>query len=304
MSPVTPSMMSDASVPQPALGFAGLGLMGTPMARRLAEAEYPLTVWNRNRHKLGVLIGAGALPAETPAELARNSAVVMTCLLDTDAVEQVVFGPNGIASGIQRGAVLVDFSSIRPDATRDFAARLRDETGAGWIDAPVSGGVPGAERGTLAIMAGGDHAEIERVRPIVMHLCQRFTQMGPSGAGQTTKLCNQILVGCTMALVAEATQLARNAGIDPARLPECLKGGFADSPVLQVWLPRMLAGQFTDKLGDAAVVLKDLDTAHALGRATETPLPMTGTAAELFRMLVARGGGTLDPAALISLFER
>jgi len=303
MSPVTPSMMSDPVAPLPAVGYVGLGMMGAPMAHRLLAADYPLTVWNRNRHKIAKLIGDGATPADTPAELARNSVVVMMCLLDTAAVEQVVFGPDGIAHGIQKGAVLIDFSSIRPDATRAFAKRLREATGAGWIDAPVSGGVPGAERGTLAIMAGGEAADIERVRPIVMTLCQRFTHMGPSGAGQITKLCNQILVGCTMALVAEATKLALNAGIDAAKLPECLRGGFADSPVMQIWIPRMLARKFEEKLGDSYIMLKDLDTAHALGRETGTPLPMTTTAAELFRLLNVKGGAEWDPAALISLYD-
>jgi 3-hydroxyisobutyrate dehydrogenase len=296
-------MMSDATAPLPALGFVGLGLMGAPMAHRLLASDYPLSVWNRNRHKIAKLIGDGATPAETPAELARNSVIVMTCLLDTEAVEQVVFGADGIAQGIQRGAVLVDFSSIQPEATRDFARRLRDERGAGWIDAPVSGGVPGAQSGTLAVMAGGEAADVERVRPVVMTLCQRFTHMGPSGAGQIAKLCNQILVGGTMALVAEATQLARSAGIDAAKLPECLRGGTADSPVLRIWLPRMLARQFDDKLAASAVVSKDLETAQALGRETKTALPMTATAAELFRRLAAKGGADWDPAALISLYD-
>jgi len=260
-------------------------------------------VWNRNRHKLAALIGDGALPAETPADLARNSAVVMLCLLDTDAVEQVVFGRDGIAHGIERGAVLVDFSSIRPDATRAFAERLKNGTGAGWIDAPVSGGVPGARNGSLVIMAGGEAANIERVRPVAMNLCQRLTHMGPVGAGQTTKLFNQILVACTMAVVAEATKLALNAGIDVAKIPECLRGGYADSPVMQSLVPRMLARQFEDKLVDSAVVLKDLDTAHALGRETKTALPMASTAAELFRLLAGKGGAQLDPSALISLYD-
>ena len=303
MSPVMPSMIADGEAPLPALGFVGLGQMGAPMAHRLLAADYPVTVWNRDRHKLARLVGDGATPADTPAALAANSVVVLLCVLDTEAVEQVVFGPDGIAKGIQRGALLVDFSSIRPDATRDFAARLRKDTGAGWIDAPVSGGVGGAVNGTLVAMAGGEPADIERVRPIVTTLCQRFTRMGPSGAGQTTKLCNQILVAGTVALVAEATRLAQNAGIDAAKLPECLAGGSADSPALRIWLPRMVAREFEDRLAASALMLKDLDTAHALGRATDTPLPMTSIAAELYRLLAARGGAQWDPAALISLYD-
>lgn len=301
--PVTPSMMPPSTTALPAIGFAGLGLMGMPMARRLLTAEYPVTVWTRDHHKIAKLVGEGATPAETPADIARDSTVVMLCLLDTEAVEQVVFGPNGIASAIQRGALLVDFSSIRPDATRDFATRLRAQTGAGWIDAPVSGGVPGAERGSLVVMAGGEPAEVERVRPLLAPLCQRLTHMGPVGAGQTTKLCNQMLVGGTIAIVAEATRLALNAGIDAGRLPACLEGGSADSPVLRAWAPRMVKRQFEDKLAASKVLLKDLDTAAALGRDTHTALPMTATAAELFRRLAGKGGADLDPAALISLYD-
>jgi 3-hydroxyisobutyrate dehydrogenase len=301
--PVTPSMMPDTTAPLPALGFAGLGLMGMPMTRRLLAADYAVTVWTRDRHKVAKLVGEGATPADTPAAIARDSAVVMLCLLDTEAVEQVVFGRDGIASTIQRGALLVDFSSIRPDATRSFAERLRAQTGAGWIDAPVSGGVPGAERGNLVIMAGGAVAEIERVRPIVMNMCQRLTHMGPVGAGQTTKLCNQMLVGGTMAIVAELTRLALSAGIDAAKLPGCFEGGTADSPVMRTWVPRMVKRQFEDKLAASAVLLKDLATAQELGRATTTALPMTDTAAALFRRLVDQGGGELDPAALISLYD-
>ncbi len=301
--PVTPSMMPDASTALPAIGFAGLGLMGMRMARRLLVAEYPLSVWNRNRHKIGPLIGEGAIPADTPAAMARDSAIVMLCLLDTDAVEQVVFGRDGVAEGLQRGALLVDFSSIKPDATRAFAKRLRETTGAGWIDAPVSGGVMGADSGTLVIMAGGDAAEIASIRPILMNVGQRVTHMGPVGAGQTTKLFNQLLVGCTMTVVAEATKLALDAGIDAAKLPDCLRGGYADSPVMQTLVPRMLKRQFADKLVDAAVLLKDLDTAHALARQTGTSLPMADTAAELFRRLMEKGGAALDPSALITLYD-
>ncbi len=301
--PVTPSMMPDASAALPAIGFAGLGLMGLRMARRLLVAEYPLSVWNRNRHKIGPLIGEGAIPADTPAAMARDSAVVMLCLLDTDAVEAVVFGRDGVAEGIQRGALLIDFSSIKPDATRAFATRLRDATGAGWIDAPVSGGVMGADNGTLVIMAGGEAADIARVRPILMTVGQRVTHMGPVGAGQTTKLFNQLLVACTMTVVAEATKLALDAGIDAAKLPDCLRGGYADSPVMQTLVPRMLKRQFADKLVDAAVVLKDLDTAHALARQTGTRLPMADTAAQLFRQLMDKGGAALDPSALITLYD-
>ena len=147
-----------------------------------------------------------------------------------------------LAAAKGSGKLVVDFSSIRPDAARSIAARLKTATGMGWIDAPVSGGTKGAEEGSLAVMAGGDAADIERARPYVLAMARRFTHMGPTGAGQTTKLCNQVIVGCAMAVLAEATRLATNAGIDAVRLPEALAGGFADSIPLQLFVPRMAQG--------------------------------------------------------------
>lgn len=142
------------------------------------------------------------------------------CLTDAAAVEEVIFGPEGLSAAPGAGKLVVDFSSIHPDAARDIAARLKAANGMGWIDAPVSGGTKGAEEGTLAVMAGGDPGDVERVRPYVLTMARRLTHMGPIGAGQTTKLCNQVIVGCAMAVLAEATRLAVNAGIDAERLPE------------------------------------------------------------------------------------
>lgn len=282
-------------------GFIGTGLMGAPMAARLLAAGYALTVWNRTRAKLAPLLAMGAQEAGSPANVARAATVIFTCVTDGPAMEAAVFGPGGIAEGAQKGSVLVDFSSIAPDTTRDIAARLKDQTGMGWVDAPVSGGVPGAEAGTLAIMAGGDAAEVERVRPAVMTMAARFTHMGPLGAGQTTKLCNQVIVGCTMAVLAEAARLATNAGVDAARLPEALAGGFADSKPLQIFLPRMVAGQHTPPLGHVYTMLKDLDSVGDLSRAAMSPVPMTAQATELFRLLMARGGETADALEIYKL---
>ncbi len=283
------------------LAFIGIGLMGAPMARRLLDAGHQVAVWNRSRDKLAPLVARGARPATSPAEAARGAEAVMICVTDTAAVEEVVFGAGGIAEGIGAGKILIDFSSIRPDATRRFAARLKAERMAGWIDAPVSGGVPGAEQGTLAIMAGGDAADIERARPIVEPLCARFTHMGPSGAGQTTKLCNQIIVGCNLAVIAEAIKLARDAGVDATRLPECLKGGFADSLPLQIFGARMASGAFEPPLSASETLLKDLDAACDVARQTVTALPMASLASAIFRLLKAQGRGKDDPSTLITL---
>ena len=284
------------------LAFVGIGLMGAPMARRLIEAGHDLALWNRSRDKLAPLLARGARAAASPADAARGAEIVMLCVTDTPAVEEVVFGADGVAQGIASGAILVDFSSIRPDATRRFSERLRTERGADWIDAPVSGGVPGAEQGTLAIMAGGEAGAIERVRPLMQALASRFTHMGPSGAGQTTKLCNQMIVGCNLAVIAEAIKLAQDAGVEAARLPDCLKGGFADSLPLQIFGRRMASGQYDPPLAASETMLKDLDTACDLARQTVTALPMTSLASAIFRLLKAHGHGKGDPAALLTLF--
>jgi 3-hydroxyisobutyrate dehydrogenase-like beta-hydroxyacid dehydrogenase len=283
------------------LAYIGLGLMGTPMARRLLAAGHTLAVWNRSPDKLAPLVERGAVAAATPAEAARGAEMVMMCVTDAAAAEAVVFAASGIAEGIGKGALLIDFSSIAPDATRRFAERLAGERGAQWIDAPVSGGVPGAEQGTLAIMAGGEAAAIDRARPVMKALSGRVTHMGPSGAGQTTKLCNQMIVGCNLAVIAEAIKLAQNAGVDARRLPECLKGGFADSLPLQIFGARMASGHYDPPLAASEILLKDLDGACDLARQTVTALPMTALAAALFRLLKARGHGKDDPAALLSL---
>ncbi|HMH71694.1 MAG TPA: NAD(P)-dependent oxidoreductase, partial [Bradyrhizobium sp.] len=211
------------------LGYLGLGMMGFPMTRRLVSAGHDVTVWNRSPGKAAALVAAGAKAALHPSDVAATASILFMCLTDAAAVEKVVFGPDGLATATGSGKLVVDFSSIHPDAARAIAARLKLANGMGWIDAPVSGGTIGAEEGTLAVMAGGDAADIERARPYVLAMARRFTHMGPTGAGQTTKLCNQVIVGCAMAVLAEATRLAVNAGIDARRLPEALAGGFADS---------------------------------------------------------------------------
>jgi len=282
------------------LGFIGIGLMGRPMTLRLLAAGHEVTVWNRSRDKLAPVLDKGARAAASPAELARAAQIVMMCVTDQHAAEDVLFGANGVIHAAEAGKLVIDFSSIAPDSARDFAARLQKK-GMGLIDAPVSGGVAGAEKGTLAIMAGGRAEHIERVRPIVMQLAQRFTRMGDSGAGQATKLCNQVIVGSLIAVIAEAMRLAEAAGVDAARLPEALKGGFADSLPLQIFGPRMAARTFEPSLGAASIMLKDLENAAAVAREHVVPLPMARTAAELYRLLAAQGKGEKEISTIIEL---
>jgi 3-hydroxyisobutyrate dehydrogenase-like beta-hydroxyacid dehydrogenase len=285
------------------LGYLGLGMMGFPMARRLLKAGHDVTVWNRSPGKSAALVEAGAKPAANPRDVAETASILFMCLTDATAVEQVVFGPDGIATASGSGKVVVDFSSIHPDAARGIAARLKMRNGMGWVDAPVSGGTMGAEEGTLAVMAGGDAADVERVRPYVLAMARRLTHMGPTGAGQTAKLCNQVIVGCAMAVLAEATRLAVNAGIDANRLPDALAGGFADSIPLQLFVPRMAQGIHSPPLGHIATMLKDLDTVIDVAQHTSTPVPMAGLAAQLFRLSKAARGADADALEIYKLSE-
>ena len=286
------------------LGYLGLGMMGFPMTRRLIDAGYHVTVWNRSAGKAAALVEAGARLATRPCEVAAGADIVFMCLTDAAAVEEVVFGPDGLATVSGRGKLVVDFSSIHPDAARSIAARLKAKNGMGWIDAPVSGGTKGAEEGTLAVMAGGDAADIESVRPIILAMARRLTHMGPTGAGQTTKLCNQVIVGCAMAVLAEAARLAVNAGIDANKLPEALAGGFADSIPLQLFVPRMVQAIHSPPAGHIATMLKDLDTVIDVARDTSSPVPMSALAAQLFRLAKAARGADADALEIYKLSAR
>lgn len=286
---------------RPALGFIGIGLMGRPMTLRLLDAGYRVTVWNRNRDKLAPVLARGAIEAESPAAVARAADIVMLCVTDQHAAAEVLFRADGVAAGGAPGKLVVDFSSIAPAAAREHAARLERQCGMGLVDAPVSGGVPGAGNGTLVVMAGGRGKHVERVRPVVAHLAQRFTRMGEPGAGQVAKLCNQVIAGSLLPVLAEAIRLAEASGIDAAKLPEALRGGFADSIPLQLFGPRMAARAWDPPLGAADTMLKDLDNAIALARETGVALPMLLAAAERYRELSSRGLGAAEPSALIGL---
>jgi 3-hydroxyisobutyrate dehydrogenase len=283
------------------LGYLGLGMMGFPMTRRLIDAGYDVTVWNRSAGKATALIEAGARIAPQPRDVATAADIIFMCLTDAAAVDEVVFGPDGVATVTGQGKLVIDFSSIHPDAARTIAARLETTNGMRWIDAPVSGGTKGAEEGTLAVMAGGNAADIEKVRPYILAMARRLTHMGPIGAGQTTKLCNQVIVGCAMAVLAEAARLAVNAGIDANRLPEALAGGFADSIPLQLFVPRMVQAIHSPPAGHIATMLKDLDTVIDVARDTSSPVPMSALAAQLFRLAKASLGADADALEIYKL---
>jgi 3-hydroxyisobutyrate dehydrogenase-like beta-hydroxyacid dehydrogenase len=284
------------------IGYVGIGLMGLPMTLRLLQLGYSVTVFDILSERTDIACVSGAKLAATPAQVVHENDIILLNLPTTDAVEMAVFGEHGVATAIRPPQLIVDFSTVKVDKGRAFSAKLRDKTGCGWIDAPVSGGPPACSAGNLTIMAGGDAAEIDRVRPLMANIAGQFTWMGPSGAGLTAKMINQLIVGCTHAVMAEAAVLAEAAGIDAARIPECLAGGYADSSMLQKLYPRIIDRDFAPQ-GYARQLLKDLEMLNEFAGGLKAPLPMSGQALTLYRMLIHLGHSELDTAAVFKLYE-
>ncbi|KVP07574.1 2-hydroxy-3-oxopropionate reductase [Burkholderia ubonensis] len=284
------------------VGFCGPGLMGAPMIRHLLAAGHRVGVWNRTRAKSEALAADGARVVDTPRALAEQVETVLMCVLDARAVGDVVFGPDGLLSGdtaARRVRRIVDHSSIPPGVTRDYAKRAAD-LGVGWVDAPVSGGVPGAQAGTLAVMAGGRAEDLDAVRPLIDAYAARITHMGDAGAGQTAKLCNQAIVTATVTAIAEAVGLAQASGIDAARLAQALAGGWADSVLLQTFVPRMTSGGHSP-IGALGTFQKDVDTIADAARDTGAVMPVSATVQQVLRLGAAMGLADADFAAFIDI---
>lgn len=276
--------------------------MGAPMIRHLLAAGHRVGVWNRTRAKSEALAADGARVVDTPRALAEQVETVLMCVLDARAVGDVVFGPDGLLSGdaaARRVRRIVDHSSIPPGVTRDYAKRAAD-LGVGWVDAPVSGGVPGAQAGTLAVMAGGRAEDLDAVRPLIDAYAARITHMGDAGAGQTAKLCNQAIVTATVTAIAEAVGLAQASGIDAARLAQALAGGWADSVLLQTFVPRMTSGGHTP-IGALGTFQKDVDTIADAARDTGAVMPVSATVQQVLRLGAAMGLADADFAAFIDI---
>jgi 3-hydroxyisobutyrate dehydrogenase len=288
--------------PGPRIGYVGVGLMGGPMVARLVSRGHAVRVFDLVASRVDAAAAAGALAAVSPADAARGADLVLLNLPTTDAVEQAVFGPDGVATTIAPGSRVVDFSTVELERGRGFASRLRSETGAGWVDAPVSGGPPASATGTLTVMVGGDPADVAAASALWPDVAARMTHMGPSGSGLAAKMINQLIVGCTHAVLAEAVVMAEAAGIDAARLPECLAGGHADGTLLQKLYPRMVARDFAPQ-GYARQLLKDLELVSALSGELKAPSPMAGQALSLYRMLIRQGHAELDTSAVFKLYE-
>jgi 3-hydroxyisobutyrate dehydrogenase-like beta-hydroxyacid dehydrogenase len=289
------------STEQSTVGCIGAGVLGAAIMRRLIQRGFAPLIWNRDRTKLSALLEAGAKEAASPAELTRTSAFVITCVSDGAALEKVVFGEQGVVEGAARGKILVDMSTCAPAHTQQMATCLA-ERGMLWLDAPISGGAPAALEGRMAIMVGGQLEAFERARPLWDALARRATLMGPSGAGQATKMINQILVSTGVAVLAEACAFAERAGIDAAKIPEALAGGRADSSQLQEMFPKMVRSDFSIT-GRSALMLKDLELIHDLARSVGAPMPVTAGVTELFRKMVADGLGEHDNTELVNAYR-
>lgn len=286
-------------MPNMKLGFCGLGLMGAAMVQRLLEAGHEVKVWNRSAAKAQPLAALGAHIVASPRQAAEGVDGVLMCLFDAQAVQAVVFGPEGLAQASEL-KWLADHSSIDPEATRTMAARLAQANGADWIDAPVSGGIPGVQAGTLAIMAGGNDTHMQEASAVMRAYAGNITHMGLSGAGQATKLCNQAIVATTVVALAEAIGFAQRNGIDVNKLASALAGGWADSKPLQIFAPRMITAQ-ASSIGALSTMLKDIDTVIANAQQSGAPMPLTANVQQMLRMASAMGLGQAELSAVVSV---
>jgi len=283
------------------IGFIGLGIMGTPMAGHLIAAGYPLFV-----HTLGKMpesiAGSACTPCVSARAVAERADIVFLMVPDTPDVEAALFAETGVASGLSKGKVVVDMSSISPIATKEFARKV-NALGCDYLDAPVSGGEVGAKNATLSIMVGGDEAVFERVKPLFSLMGRNITRVGANGDGQTAKVANQIIVALTIEAVGEALLFASRAGADPARVREALMGGFASSKILEVHGDRMVKRTF-DPGFRIELHQKDLNLALSSARALGVSLPNTATAQELFNSCAAHGGKAWDHSAMVRALEK
>lgn len=283
------------------VALLGAGAMGGAIGTRLVETGNRLHVFDLDKEKVSALVAKGAIAAKSAAEAASQSDYVITSLNSARIVRLAVFGENGAASGAKPGTLIIDMSSIDPESTKALAADA-EAKGLRWVDSPLSGGAPKALVGELTLMAGGHESDVQDARKVLKHVSSNCTHMGPSGAGQATKLINQVLCAIGFLAVAEATQLALDAGVDAAKIPQALKGGRADSAILQEYMPRYAAKDYR-RTGRIDNMVKDLNGAQDLARLTNTAMPLTAVCAEIHRMMTAAGLGGEDQAAMMEFFK-
>ncbi|WP_134113982.1 2-hydroxy-3-oxopropionate reductase [Oceanimonas baumannii] len=283
------------------IGFIGTGIMGKPMAQNLQKAGHTLYFSEHYNKAPADLLGDNGIALASPKAVAEAAEVIITMVPDTPQVEEVLFGDNGVAEGLSAGKVVVDMSSISPIATKVIAKRV-NETGADFLDAPVSGGEVGAINATLTIMVGGEQAVFDKIKPLFDIMGQNITLVGGNGDGQTTKVANQIIVALNIEAVSEALVFASKAGADPAKVREALMGGFASSKILEVHGERMVKGTFNPGFR-IALHQKDLNLALSGARELGVALPNTASAQELFNTCSALGGAGWDHSGMVKALE-
>ncbi len=284
------------------IGYVGAGLMGGPMVKWLVAHGFVVRVFDISAERRDDAAAAGALTALSPAAVVPGADLVALNLPTTQAVESVVFGSNGLAQVMRPPCVLVDFSTIQVEQCRAFAQRLKDASGCNWVDAPVSGGPVAAGNGTLTIMAGGDAADIDRLRTFFDMISANFTHVGATGDGLVAKMVAQLIVGCLHTVLAEAARLAELCGIDAKAIPACVAGGHPDGVLLRQLYPRIVARDFQPR-AYARQLLKDLRMVEATAEAVGLRAPMLAQAHRIYATLIDRGDGELDTAAVIRLYE-
>lgn len=282
------------------VALIGAGAMGGAIGTRIAQMGHDLMVFDLDVEKVAALVAFGAKAAASAAVAAAHADYVVISLNAPRIVDMAVFGADGVAHGARAGTLIIDMSSIDPDATKDLATKAAAKD-LRWVDSPLSGGAPKALTGELTLMAGGAAQDVADAHVLLRDLSSNYTHMGSVGAGQTTKLINQVLCGLNFMAVAEATQLALNAGVDAAKIPQALRGGRADSAILQEYMPRFATKDYR-RTGRIDNMVKDLNAAQDLARRSNTSMPMTALCAEIHRMLTAAGLGGEDQAALMEYF--
>ncbi|WP_113556463.1 MULTISPECIES: NAD(P)-dependent oxidoreductase [unclassified Rhizobium] len=283
------------------IALIGCGVMGNAIGSRLLSAGHDLIAFDLDQAKLAQLEAKGASPATSASDAAARADAVVLSLNSARIVREAVFGEKGVAEGAHQGTVVIDMSSIDPIATRQLCADAL-ESGMKWLDCPLSGGAPKALEGKLTVMVGGDPVDFAEAKPILDDLCQNLTLMGPSGAGQTTKLINQVLCALNFVAVAEATKLAIDSGVDAQRIPAALSGGRADSAILQEFMGKMARNDYSPS-GRIDNMVKDLSAAQSLAIHTGTAMPMTSLCMEIHRLMVSAGLGAADNAALMKFYD-
>lgn len=280
----------------------GAGIMGSAIATRLLRCGHKVSSFDLDPSKVASLVAKGAFAANSISGATQASDFVILSLNHADIVRNAVFGANGVAAAATPQKLLIDMSSIDPAATVEMATQLASATGMAWLDCPLSGGQPGALSGKLTVMAGGTSENFEHARVVMKDLCANYTLMGSNGAGQTTKLVNQLFCALAFQAVAEAVKLAEAGGVDPAKIPAALAGGRADGRIMQEFMAKFAARDFTPT-GRLDNMLKDLDSVQAFALKTKTPLPLTSAVTDIHRILIAMGLGSKDSAEVMRLLD-